>query len=119
MRVIFHVRCHGEPDEILEREIMNRLCVAVEVPAKDWGILTIGRSYYHDNPECSGHPDAADPCDVPDAERSGMTPLAPESEVQRTERRTVHDAGPCWCGRTHDATGALALNLTDRHGKHL
>lgn len=47
-RVVFYVRCHGEPDEELEEMIMNRFCDAVDIPERGWGILTIGRSYYDD-----------------------------------------------------------------------
>lgn len=64
MRVIFHVRCHGQPDDALEQSIMDRICDAVEIPRLDWGILTIGRSYYHnDNADCPGHPSAEDKCE--------------------------------------------------------
>ena len=62
MRVVFHVRCHGEPNEMLEEAIMDLISKAVEYPQIDWGILTIGREYYHDNPLCDGHPSAEDEC---------------------------------------------------------
>lgn len=61
-RVIFHVRCHGEPDEDIEQQIIEQISDAVTYPAFGWGILTIGRSYYHDKADCPGHPDAEDNC---------------------------------------------------------
>lgn len=65
MRVVFYVRCHGEPDDELEAEIENRIYGAIEVKERGWGILTIGRQYYHENPMCPGHPDAKDDCENP------------------------------------------------------
>ena len=62
MRVIFYVRCHGEPDDDLEDQIIDRICDAVEVKDRGWGILTIGRSYYHDLPNCHGHSNPAEEC---------------------------------------------------------
>lgn len=58
MRVIFYVRCHGEPDEELEQDIMDKLAEAVEYKDRNWGILTIGRQYYHDSGKCHGHSSA-------------------------------------------------------------
>ena len=62
MRTIFHVRCHGEPSEDTENRIMAAIANAVDIPEKNWGILTIGRSYYHDTANCLGHADPAEPC---------------------------------------------------------
>jgi hypothetical protein len=66
MRVVFYVRCHGKPDDELEEEICKRLGDAVEIPDKGWGILTIGRRYYHDLGLCGGHTDADNDFCVPD-----------------------------------------------------
>ena len=62
MRVIFHVRCHGEPDEELEESIMQSMANIVNYPARNWGILTIGRSYYHETNLCTGHPNPREDC---------------------------------------------------------
>jgi hypothetical protein len=48
-RVVFTVRCHGEPSEAVEQMIMDKLAEAVEEPQIGWGILTIGRQYYDDS----------------------------------------------------------------------
>jgi hypothetical protein len=60
MRVVFIVRCHGKPDENVENSLMDNLAEAVNEPEIGWGILTIGRQYYHDAPLCEGHASADD-----------------------------------------------------------
>jgi hypothetical protein len=60
-RVVFMVRPHGLPDEEDEEGIINRFCDVLE-EFEGWGILTVGRQYYHDNGQCSGHADSNDDC---------------------------------------------------------
>lgn len=62
-QVVFFVRCHGESDEETEQRIMNTIADIVENEGKGWGVLTIGRQYFHDNGKCNGHPDAKDECE--------------------------------------------------------
>jgi hypothetical protein len=63
-RVIFLVRCHGTPDEELEQEIVDKICDAVSYPDKGWGILTVGRQYFHDHTaRCSGHATPDEECE--------------------------------------------------------
>ena len=62
MRVVFFVRCHGEPDDELENKMIEEICDVVDFPEKGWGILTVGRQYYHDTVFCIGHASAKDEC---------------------------------------------------------
>jgi hypothetical protein len=59
MKVIFHVRCDGEPDDDLEERLIAAISAIVEIP-ENWNILTVGRSYYHNRGDCPGHPEPND-----------------------------------------------------------